>query len=139
MSVDAFTHPLRVYWEDTDAGGVVYHAQYVAFLERARSQWLQALGHSQQQLMQHDDLVFAVRAMQLDFRKPARLDDALTVGVALRQCRAASLVFAQWIDRDGERLLDAQVKVAALSARSFRPRAIPEPLLSQLQPLQTAD
>lgn len=133
-----FVHPVRVYWEDTDAGGVVYHAQYVAFLERARSEWLQALGHSQQQLMQHDDLVFAVRAMQLDFRRPARLDDALLVGVALRQCRGASLVFSQWIDRDGERLLDAQVKVAALGARGFRPRAIPEALLSQLKPLETA-
>lgn len=134
-----FVHPVRVYWEDTDAGGVVYHAQYVAFLERARSEWLRQLGHDQEQLRHELDLVFAVRAMQLDFRRPARLDDALAVGVALRQCRGASLVFAQWIDRDGERLLDAQVKVAALAAAGFRPRAIPEPLLAQLTPLQSAD
>ncbi|HET6435744.1 MAG TPA: YbgC/FadM family acyl-CoA thioesterase, partial [Xanthomonadaceae bacterium] len=74
-----FIHPVRVYWEDTDAGGVVYHAQYVAFLERARSEWLRALGKGQDALRAEHDLVFAVRAMRVDFRAPARLDDALSV------------------------------------------------------------
>ncbi|NZA28564.1 tol-pal system-associated acyl-CoA thioesterase [Luteimonas sp. SJ-92] len=131
-----FSWPTRVYWEDTDAGGVVYHAQYLAFLERARTEWLRALGHGQELLRGSHDLVFAVRAMRIDFRKPARLDDALQVSVALRECRRASLVIDQAIERDGERLLDAEVRVAALDAGRFRPRAIPAALYRELQPLQ---
>src|SRR5690606_20285001 len=77
-----FSWPTRVYWEDTDAGGVVYHAQYLAFLERARTEWLRALGYGQEPLRVDHGLVFAVRAMRIDFRAPARLDDALDVSVA---------------------------------------------------------
>ena len=131
-----FQLPVRIYWEDTDAGGVVYHAHYLAFLERARSEWVRAIGYGQTQLRDTHGVLFAVRAMRLDFRKPARLDDALQVGVTLRQCRAASLLFTQCIDRDGERLLDAEVKVAALRASDFRPCAIPDALRAQLEPLQ---
>ena len=131
-----FSWPTRVYWEDTDAGGVVYHAQYLAFLERARSEWLRALGRDQRVLREAHDLVFAVRAMQLDFRLPARLDDALDVSVGLQRCGRASLVFAQAIERDGVRLLDASVRVAALSASDFRPRAIPPALYGQFKPLE---
>lgn len=131
-----FSFQVRVYWEDTDAGGVVYHAQYLAFLERARSEWLRALGRGQDALRSEHDLVFAVRAMQVDFRAPARLDDALQVTCALRECRRASLVFAQEVRRDGALLLDATVRVAALNASDFRPRAIPEALLRELQALQ---
>ncbi|TYT23069.1 tol-pal system-associated acyl-CoA thioesterase [Luteimonas viscosa] len=131
----AFSIPTRVYWEDTDAGGVVYHAQYVAFLERARTEWVRALGYGQDMLRLSHDLVFAVRAMRIDFRRPARLDDALQVTVSLRRCRHASVVFAQSILRDGERLLDAEVRCAALDASTFRPRAIPEPLYQQLNRL----
>ena len=90
-----FIHPVRVYWEDTDAGGVVYHAQYMAFLERARTDWMRVRGHGQERLRQEHDLVFAVRAMTIDFRLPARLDDVLDVRVALRECRRASQVLAQ--------------------------------------------
>ena len=131
-----FSWPTRVYWEDTDAGGVVYHAQYLAFLERARSEWLRARGKGQQLLRVEHDLVFAVRSMQIDFRQPARLDDALDVSVALRQCRRASLVIAQAIHRDGMLLLDAQVRIAALNASDFRPRAIPSPLYDELKDLE---
>ena len=131
-----FSFPVRVYWEDTDAGGVVYHAQYLAFLERARSEWLRALGRGQDALRREHDLVFAVRAMQVDFRAPARLDDALQVGCVLRECRRASLVFAQQVRRDGDLLLDATVRVAALGGSDFRPRPIPESLLRELTALQ---
>ena len=130
-----FSWPTRVYWEDTDAGGVVYHAQYLAFLERARTEWLRARGHGQERMREVHDLVFAVRAMRIDFRKPARLDDALEVSVALRQCRHASLVLAQAIHRDGELLVDAEVRIAALSARDFRPRAMPDALHQELKRL----
>jgi len=130
-----FTLPVRVYWEDTDGGGVVYHARYVAFLERARSEWMRALGYGQAQLRDAHDLVFVVHAMQLDFRKPARLDDVLQVSVELRQCRRASLVIAQTITRDGERLFDAEVKLAAVRASDLKPRAMPDWLQQRLSPL----
>ena len=134
-----FSFPVRVYWEDTDAGGVVYHAQYLAFLERARSEWLRALGRGQDALRREHDLVFAVRAMQVDFRAPARLDDALQVGCVLRECRRASLVFTQEVRRDGALLLDATVRVAVLAGSDFRPKPLPEPLLRELQALQAVE
>ena len=133
-----FSWPTRVYWEDTDAGGVVYHAQYLAFLERARSEWLRARGVAQDRLRAEHDLVFAVRAMRIDFRAPARLDDLLDVSVAVRDCRRASLVFAQAIHRDGALLLDAEVRVAALRASDFRPRPIPQALQDNLASPETS-
>ena len=132
-----FSWPTRVYWEDTDAGGVVYHAQYLAFLERARSEWLRARGVAQDRLRVEHDLVFAVRAMRIDFRAPARLDDLLDVSVAVRDCRKASLVFSQAIHRGGALLLDAEVRVAALRASDFRPRPIPQSLQDNLASPET--
>lgn len=137
ISNRVFSFPTRVYWEDTDAGGVVYHAQYLAFLERARTEWMRALGYGQELLREKHALVFAVREMRIDFHRPARLDDALQVTVALRQCRRASAVFAQEIRRGDALLVAAQVRVAALDAGGFRPRAIPETLYDQLKPLET--
>lgn len=137
MAVDArFSWPTRVYWEDTDAGGVVYHAQYLAFLERARTEWLRALGHGQAELRERHGLVFAVREMRIDFRLPARLDDTLAIGVDLVDCRKASLLIAQDIARDGTRLLDAEVRVAALDTERFKPRPIPDALYRQLKSLE---
>lgn len=136
---ESFSFPVRVYWEDTDAGGVVYHARYVGFLERARSEWMRAMGHGQRSMGQEQGLVFAVRAMSLDFRRPARLDDALQVSVELVQLGRASLRFVQHIHRGEELLLQAEVKIAALGAGDFRPRPIPEPLLAQLQALLRPD
>ena len=133
-----FSHPVRIYWEDTDAGGVVYHAQYLAFLERARSEWMRAQGHGQETLRRDHDLLFAVRAMQIDFLKPARLDDALEVTAALQECRRASVVFSQEIRRGGERLLTATVRVAALGT-DFRPAPIPQPLYDELNALVEKD
>ena len=131
-----FSWPTRVYWEDTDAGGVVYHAQYVAFLERARTEWLRLRGHGQEQLRHELDLVFAVRAMQLDFLRPARLDDLLDVTVEIRSCKRASVVFAQSIRRGEEVLLTAEVRVAVLSASSFRPKPAPDALYEEFKALE---
>ncbi|GAA4853082.1 tol-pal system-associated acyl-CoA thioesterase [Luteimonas vadosa] len=134
MSVESvFRIPTRVYWEDTDAGGVVYHAQYVAFLERARTEWLRSLGYGQELLRDAHGLLFAIRSMRIDFRRPARLDDALEVSVVLRECRRASAVFAQEIRRGGELLVSAEVRAAALGAGDFRPRAIPDTLYQELK------
>ena len=132
---EAFVWPVRVYWEDTDAGGVVYHAQYLAFMERARSEWLRGLGLHQDAIKRDIDLVFVVRAMQTDFRAPARLDDQLSVSVRLLECRGASLLLSQRIQRDGVLLVEANVKIAALRASNFRPCPLPESLLLQLKPL----
>nr|MBA3487587.1 tol-pal system-associated acyl-CoA thioesterase [Lysobacter sp.] len=128
-----------VYWEDTDAGGVVYHAQYLAFLERARSEWMRAQGYGQDALRLEHGLVFAVRAMTLDYLKPARLDDALLVSASLRQCRRASAVFAQSVRRGDELLLSATVRVAVLDAGGFRPQAIPPSLYEHLKLLEQTD
>ncbi|MDD0927633.1 tol-pal system-associated acyl-CoA thioesterase [Xylella fastidiosa subsp. multiplex] len=131
-----FSWMTRVYWEDTGADGVVYHARYVAFIERARTEWMRTMGYGQERMRQEYDLVFAVRAMRLDFLRPAYLDDALEVSVALIRCKHASLLWAQSIRRDGELLLEAEVQLAALSAKRSRPRAINRALYDRLKSLE---
>ncbi|MEO8742827.1 MAG: tol-pal system-associated acyl-CoA thioesterase [Lysobacteraceae bacterium] len=122
----AFIWPIRVYWEDTDAGGVVYHASYLRFLERARTEWLRALGYGQDALRECEGVLFVVRAMRLDFLKSARLDDELVVTVALAGRKRASFVMQQTILHGDRLLLDAEVKVACVAAANFRPCALPE-------------
>ncbi len=133
MSEPRFSWPTRIYWEDTDAGGVVYHARYVAFMERARTEWMRALGFGQERMRSEHAMVFAVRAMQMDFIRPARLDDALEVTATLVQCRRASMTFAQQVLRDGQVLLAATVRIAALDAQNFRPRGMDDALLAVLK------
>ena len=131
-----FHHAARVYWDDTDGGGVVYHGSYVRMLDRARAEWLHALGIGQQALRE-DDVLLAVRAMELDFRKPARLDDGLDIAVRLVELRPASLAVAQELSRNGEGLLTARVRLACLTASTFRPRALPEALARTLRTGET--
>jgi tol-pal system-associated acyl-CoA thioesterase len=124
-----FVLPLRVYWEDTDAGGVVYYANYLKFCERARTEWLRALGIDQQRLADSERLMFVVSNAQVRYLSPARLDDALLVGVDFGARGAASLEFVQQIRRDdAERTLlaEARVLVACVQAGSFRPQRMPE-------------
>jgi acyl-CoA thioester hydrolase len=121
-----FRFPIRVYWEDTDAGGVVYHASYLCFLERARTEWLRAQGIEQHGLREQQDLVLAVREMQLDFLKPARLDDLLQASVMLDERRLASFQISQELWRGEQCLLRARVRIACLHASNFRPRALPD-------------
>lgn len=120
-----FSFPIRVYWEDTDAGGVVYHASYLCFLERARTEWLRGQGIGQQVLRDRDDVVLVVREMRIDFLKPARLDDLLQASVMLSERRSASLVCRQELFRGPECLLKAEVRIACLQASSFRPCPLP--------------
>jgi acyl-CoA thioester hydrolase len=125
-----FSWPVRVYWEDTDAGGVVYHASYLRFLERARTEWLRALGVDQFALKQCSGLAFMVRDMQIDFLRPALLDDELSVTVGVMQRRAASILFTQAVVRaDGTCLVRARVRVACVDIRHMRPAQIPADLL----------
>jgi acyl-CoA thioester hydrolase len=125
-----FSWPIRVYWEDTDAGGVVYHASYLRFLERARSEWLRALGVDQMAFKNETGLAFMVKEMQLDFLKPALLDDELTVTVEVKERRSASILFNQTIHRaDGTPLLRAQVRAACVDLVRMCPAKIPAGLI----------
>jgi len=117
---------VRVYWEDTDAGGVVYHASYLRFMERARTEWLRAQGIDQSTFKETTGLAFLVREMRIDFLKAALLDDELRVTVAVKERRAASILFDQTIDRaDGTSLIRAQVRVACVDVQRMRPTQIP--------------
>ncbi|ANB18974.1 4-hydroxybenzoyl-CoA thioesterase family active site [Dokdonella koreensis DS-123] len=129
-----FAWPVRVYWEDTDAGGVVYHSNYLRFLERARSEWLRAAGIGQQQLQHEAGIVFVVHRMDLRFRRPARLDDLLTATVAPVDVRGARFSVAQRLLREPDRelLVEAEVHIACLDAASFRPRPIPDDILQEI-------
>ena len=134
MSV--FAWPARVYWEDTDGGAVVYYANYLRYLERARTEWLRARGHSQHELAQRDGLLFVVVSVQVDYRSPARLDDELEITCEPLAEGAASLRFEQRIYRRAAGaasvralLVEAGVRVACVDARSMRPRRLPQFLL----------
>lgn len=131
----SFIWQARVYWEDTDAGGVVYYANYLRFLERARTEWLRAKGWSQSLIQQESGLVFAVVSMQAHFRRAARLDDLLFIHCEPVIDGGATLLFNQHIHRnaeDGELVLDAEVRVACVTADGFQPRRLPEALRQEL-------
>ncbi len=129
----AFEWTIRVYYEDTDAGGVVYHARYLHFLERARTEWLRSIGIDQSRLKRERGLVFVVSRVSLSFRRPATLDDELLATCVLVEQRGASLRFTQELRKagSGERLLDADVLAACVTADSFRPVALPRDLFPE--------
>lgn len=132
MAAD-FIIPVRIYYEDTDAGGVVYHANYVKYLERARTDWLRAMGYEQDVLAAQEGVMFVVHSMQLDFLKPARFNESIQVSAAIAEYGKASLLFRQQIMRDAETLCHAEVKVAYLDAGSFKPRAIPLAMIKRFK------
>ena len=133
--VPPFRWPVRVYWEDTDAGGVVYHASYLRFMERARSEWLRGLGIDQSALKQATGLAFLVREMQIDFLLAALLDDELSVTVEVKQRRAASILFHQVITcLDGSCLIRAKVRVACVDVQRMRATPIPSDLFPDTVP-----
>ncbi|MBF0383235.1 MAG: tol-pal system-associated acyl-CoA thioesterase [Magnetococcales bacterium] len=136
----SFSWPIQVYYEDTDAGGVVYHSKYLNFMERARTEWLRAMGYGQKHLADDSGLVFAVTAMDVKFLAPARLDDKLKVFVALVKTGRASLVLAQKIEResDGMLLISATAKIAMLNDK-FKPTRIPTTMLAVLNKQQMSN
>lgn len=129
-----FIWPSRVYWEDTDAGGVVYHAGYLRFFERARTEWLRALGIGQQVLREEHGVVFVVHGMDIRFNRPARLDDLLEASVVVTELRSASFKVEQILRRHAEEpvLVDARVRIACVEPQRWRPCAIPEFLLQEI-------
>ncbi|MFO1294808.1 MAG: tol-pal system-associated acyl-CoA thioesterase [Rubrivivax sp.] len=128
----AFRHPVRVYWEDTDAGGIVYYANYLRFFERARTEWLRALGVEQTALRAAGGAIFVVIDTRIAYRAPARLDDRLDVTVALRHTGRAALTLAQQAWRADTLLAEGEVRIGCVDAASWRPRRIPTPVLDRL-------
>jgi acyl-CoA thioester hydrolase len=127
-----FDWPVQVYYEDTDAGGVVYHSQYLNFMERARTEFLRSLGLMQTVLRDELGILFVVRDIQIRFKKPAKFDDALNVDTALIRVGRSLLEFEQNIYRGDEHLIAAKVDVVCIGAESFRPVSIPEKMMRLL-------
>jgi acyl-CoA thioester hydrolase len=121
----------RVYWEDTDAGGVVYYANYLKFMERCRTDWLRALKIDQLQLRADRQLQFAVVNVNVDFLRPAILNDEVLVTAELESLRGATIAFKQRIMREDVRLIDASVRVACLDSGTLKPRPIPKDLFTE--------
>ena len=132
-SQQPFTLPVRVYYEDTDAGGVVYYANYLKFCERARTEWLRTFGVSQQALIDEQGLGFVVRSVQADYLAPARFDDALIVVTQVAMLRRASILFEQRIMRGQELLFTTRVLLASIDLRRQKPVAIPASLHALLE------
>ena len=127
----AFSLPIRVYFQDTDAGGVVYHASYVNFMERARTEWLRTLGYSNAGLMREFGVVFVVRSLRLDYFKPALLDDLLEVTAQIKDTGRSRLTLLQNVQRGDEVLAEGEVHLVCVSVESFKPVSVPEVLRKQ--------
>lgn len=128
-----FTLDIRVYYEDTDAGGVVYYANYLKYFERARTEWLRRLGISQSALARDAQRLFVVRGLEIQYRKPARLDDLLHVHSRIARLGRVSLVFEQQAWRAGELLCEARVEVCCVRAVALRPVAFPDTIKTLLE------
>lgn len=126
-----FSLPVRVYFHDTDAGGVVYHASYLNFMERARTEWLRTHGYSNAGLMKEFGMVFVVRSLKLDYLKPALLDDLLDVTVQIKDIGRSRISLLQTVRRGAEVLTEAEVHLVCVSLESFKPVSVPEVLRGQ--------
>ena len=130
----AFVWPVRVYWEDTDAGGIVYYANYLKFMERARTEWLRALGFDQVLMRMRDRVQLVVSRASVEFRRPARFDDRLEVDVRVLALRRASAELAQHVRNASRELLcHARIRVGCVDMETFRPRGIPTSLREELE------
>jgi len=132
-----FHFPIRVYYEDTDAGGVVYYANYLKFFERARTEWLRSLGFGQTALAESTGCIFIVRGLDMQYRKPARLDDHLVIASRVSRLGKASMDFSQTCLRDGELLASGQVQVGCVDRHSLRPTAMPVGIAAALARLES--
>ena len=126
-----FSLPVRVYFQDTDAGGVVYHANYLNFMERARTEWLRTHGYSNAGLMKEFGVVFVVRSLKMDYLKPALLDDMLSVTAQIKEIGRSRITLLQTVQRGEEVLTEAEVHLVCVSIVSFKPVSVPEVLRSQ--------
>ena len=129
----SFSWPVRVYYEDTDAGGVVFYANYLKFFERARTEYLRALGFEQDRLIEDAQVIFVVRSVQVDYLKPARFNDMLEVTASVSQAKKTSFVFAQQVKRGDELLCQGDIRIACLDVNTMQPKAIPPEILQTLR------
>ena len=130
----AFTWQVRIYYEDTDAGGIVFYANYLKFFERARTEWLRAAGVNQQVLAEADSAIFVVKHASIDYQAPAKLDDVLDLTLSIEKLGGASIHFSQQAWRGDTLLATAHVKVACVDARTLRPRALPPATAAKMRP-----
>ena len=140
---NAFTIPVRIYYEDTDAGGVVYYANYLKFLERCRTEWLREIGHEQADLLRDPGIAFVVRSVALEDLKPARLDDLLSVSLEVEKITRSQIFFRQHIRRanleakDGwDELISGKIQIVCVNAAQMKVTSIPAPMRTQLEALQ---
>ena len=133
MALDPFEWPLRIYFEDTDAAGIVYYARYLHYMERARTEWLRAKEMDVQELARDQRIVFTVRSVHVDYLRPARLSDTVYASVVVRRVGGASIDLSQAIRRDHETLCDGTVRLACVDVDSMRPRRIPTVLVSAIR------
>jgi acyl-CoA thioester hydrolase len=127
-----FNWPVRVYFEDTDAGGVVYHANYLRFMERARTEWLRALGFEQDELRTRFALQFVVIAAHIEYRRAARFNARLMVSVIVKDAGRASLTFAQQIREADALICEAEIRAACVDTGNFKPRPLPQEIVAEL-------
>lgn len=133
-STHRFVLPVRVYYEDTDSGGVVYYANYLKFMERARTEWLRSIGFEQDRLLEQDGIIFAVRQVEVGYHQPAHFNDALEVSASLSQKGRASLSFYQEVVRSSnlQLLCKGVIKIACVDIKNMRPTPIPKKLLMEI-------
>ena len=129
----AFSHTLRIYWEDTDAGGIVFYANYLKFFERARTEWLRALGHGQQQMVETTGCMFVVQDTHVRYLRPARLDDWLMITVDVRERGRASLRIAQQAWRGETLLAEGDIRIGCVERASMKPHRIPSPIFEAIE------
>lgn len=132
QNLPQFHIPVRIYWEDTDAGGIVYHANYLRYMERARSDWLRSIGIDQQQLQNELKLNFVVVSSMLNYRKPAFLGDDLIATATVTEANKASFWFEQTVERGNELLVDAKIRAACIDSDTLRPTRMPQNILQRL-------
>jgi len=130
--VKIFNWPIRIYYEDTDSGGVVYYANYLKFMERARTEWLRSFSIQQDDLRERFGIIFAVRQVQIDYLLPAKFNDELVVIVKVNKKGKASITFEQTVMRGTELLVKANIKIACLDVNLFKPLPIPAEILEKL-------
>lgn len=129
----AFSHPVRVYYQDTDTGGVVYHASYLNFMERARYEWLREIGFGVDLLIQEHKTIFLVRSLNIEYFKPAVLDDLLQITVEVVDMNRSRITLFQQVMRDQVNLVSATIHVVCVSVESLKPIRIPIPLRQRIQ------
>ncbi len=127
-----FKWPVRVYYEDTDAEGVVYYANYLKFYERARTEWLRSLGIGQEILKNKHNIIFVVKNVSIDYRRPALLDDELTVTAEVSKLKGASILFEHTVSRDGDELNKCSVTIVCVDGTNIRPTAIPDEIARKM-------